>query len=85
MSGRPTTVNASFERPTCASIRTARGKERPDRMEAAGDAFHDRVADGFRELAGGAPDWWIVIDGTGSVDDVAVRVRAALDAWIDRD
>ena len=49
----------------------------PDRMEAAGSAFHDRVADGYRRLAAANPARWVVVDGTGSVDEVAARVAAA--------
>ena len=47
----------------------------PDRMEAAGQAFHDRVAEGYRTLAADNPGRWIVVDGTGPVDEVAARVR----------
>ena len=47
----------------------------PDRMEAAGQAFHDRVAEGYRTLAADNPGRWIVVDGTGTVDEVAARVR----------
>jgi dTMP kinase len=52
-----------------------------DRMEAEGDEFHRRVADGYRELAAADPDRWIIIDGTGAVDEVAERVREAFDKW----
>jgi dTMP kinase len=48
-----------------------------DRMEGAGDAFHRRVAEGFRDQAA-ASDNWVVVDGTGSVDEVAARVEAAV-------
>lgn len=48
----------------------------PDRMEAAGQAFHDRVADGYRKLAADNPGRWVVVDGTGTVDEVAARVMA---------
>ena len=48
---------------------------RLDRVEAAGDAFHRRVVEGFRALAGADPHRWVVVDGTGSVDEVATRVR----------
>lgn len=52
----------------------------PDRMELAGDAFHRRVAAGYRALAASSPTRWVVVDGSGSVDEVAARVRAAVDA-----
>jgi dTMP kinase len=53
----------------------------PDRLEAAGEAFHARVADGFKELAAAEPDRWRVVDGSASVDDVELAVLAAYDAW----
>jgi len=53
-----------------------------DRMEAAGDDFHARVAEGYRRMAGAHPDRWLVVDGDGSVDEVAARVRDAVDAWL---
>ena len=53
------------------------GTER-DRMEGVGDGFHGRVVAGFRSLAAADPDRWVVLDGTGSVDDVAERVWTAV-------
>ncbi|MCB1014571.1 MAG: dTMP kinase [Acidimicrobiales bacterium] len=49
-----------------------------DRMEGAGDGFHERVAAGFRALAAADPDRWVVVDGTGPVDEVAERVWNAV-------
>ncbi|MEA2702791.1 MAG: dTMP kinase [Actinomycetota bacterium] len=49
-----------------------------DRMEAAGDAFHRRVAAGYRALAAADPDRWIVVDGVGSIEEVAARVWHAV-------
>lgn len=51
----------------------------PDRMELAGASFHRRVADGYRALAAASPTW-VVVDGSLPVDEVAIRVRAAVDA-----
>jgi dTMP kinase len=53
------------------------GAER-DRMEEVGDGFHQRVVAGFRALAAADPDCWVVVDGTGTVDEVADRVWAAI-------
>ncbi len=49
-----------------------------DRFEAAGDAFHQRVLDGFRTMAALEPERWITIDGRGTIDDVEASIRAAL-------
>jgi dTMP kinase len=47
-----------------------------DRMEGEGRAFFDRVAAGFASLAAADPARWRVVDGTGNIDEVAVRVAA---------
>jgi len=51
-----------------------------DRMEAAGDDFHRRVSAGYRALAAADPERWRVVDGSGSVDEVAARVNDAFGA-----
>jgi dTMP kinase len=43
---------------------------RPDRLESAGDDFHRRVTEGFRELAAADRDRWVVVDGTLGIDEV---------------
>ena len=63
-------------------VAEVRRKDPPDRMESAGDAFHARVAKGFRALAAEEPTRWLVVDGTGAVDEVADRVRARFDEWL---
>jgi dTMP kinase len=45
-----------------------------DRMEAEDRAFHDRVASGYRALATARPSRWVVVDGRGSIEEVAGRV-----------
>ena len=49
-----------------------------DRLEAVGDEFHGRVADGYRALAAADPEGWAVVDGAGTVDEVFARVLAAV-------
>lgn len=51
---------------------------RPDRMEAAGDEFHRLVADGYRRQAAADPERWVVVDGHGTIDEVADRVSKVL-------
>ena len=53
-----------------------------DRLERAGDDFHRRVHDGYLALAAASPERWVVVDGSGAVEDVAARVDAAVDAWL---
>jgi dTMP kinase len=45
-----------------------------DRFESESQAFHARVRDGYRTLAGEDPERWVVIDGAGTVAEVAQRV-----------
>jgi dTMP kinase len=47
-----------------------------DRLESEGSAFHERVIAGFRALAADDPELWVVVDGAGSVEEVADRVWA---------
>jgi dTMP kinase len=52
-----------------------------DRLEAAGDEFHQRVAGGFRELAASCPETWRVIDGSRAVDEVSAEVMEVVSAF----
>ncbi|MEI7622382.1 MAG: dTMP kinase [Actinomycetes bacterium] len=52
--------------------------ESRDRMEAEPAAFHAAVINGFRAQAAAEPDRWVVIDGSGSIDEVAMAISAAV-------
>ncbi|MGR3199748.1 MAG: dTMP kinase, partial [Paracoccus sp. (in: a-proteobacteria)] len=59
----------------------ARGNARggsEDRFESLGLQFQERLALGFRALADEYPGRVALIDGSGSTEQVATRVRAAL-------
>ena len=49
-----------------------------DRFEAAGDAFHERVIGGFREMAAADPAHWITVAAVGSIQNVGEQIAAAL-------
>jgi dTMP kinase len=49
-----------------------------DRIEQAGEEFHARVAAAYRDLAAADPQRWLVVDGRGSIDEVARRLQAAV-------
>lgn len=49
-----------------------------DRIEAETTEFHRRVLEGYRALAEQHPDQWVVIDGSGPVDEVAEAVYAVV-------
>jgi len=60
-----------------AADRLARRADGVDRIEGAGAAFFSKVDEGYRALAVAHPDVWRVIDGSGTEDEVAVRVAEA--------
>ncbi|HXQ62556.1 MAG TPA: dTMP kinase [Acidimicrobiales bacterium] len=49
-----------------------------DRLESLGDDFQERVRSGYLSLAAADPGRWVVVDGTGEVDEVAGRLTAAV-------
>ena len=51
-----------------------------DRFESAGDQFHQDVLAGFRAMAADEPERWVVVDGTGTPDEVEQRVWQAVSA-----
>jgi dTMP kinase len=53
------------------------GKDQ-DRVERAGEQFHQRVRDGYLALAHAEPHRWLVVDGTGSMDAVEKVIVAEL-------
>jgi dTMP kinase len=60
------------------ALATSRRCATPDRIEAEGDGFLGRVADGYRDLAGMFPDRVRLVDGTGTRDEVHARVLDAV-------
>jgi dTMP kinase len=62
--------------PANESVRRTGGAR--DRIEDAGSEFHERVADGFAAQAAAEPDRWVVVDATGTKDQVTASVLAAV-------
>ena len=54
-------------------VAAVRQGDDPDRLEREGAQFHAAVRRAYREL--GAERGWIVLDATGSVDEIAEVVR----------
>ena len=50
-----------------------------DRIEQAGYAFQAAVVAAYSEMATADPDRWLVVDGNGTVEEVAARVAAAVE------
>ena len=59
-------------------VAAARHAGPPDRLEQAGEQFHDRVARGYRALASADANHWVTIDGSGAPDEVEAAVWAAV-------
>lgn len=57
--------------------RRAAGRSGEDRIERAGAAFHERVAEAYRLLADTEPQT-VRLDGTGEPEAVQQRIRSAL-------
>jgi dTMP kinase len=64
--------------PAVVTARLAGRAGAPDRFERQDDGFFARVDAGFAALAAADPDRWRVVDGDGTVDEVARRVLAAV-------
>ena len=58
-------------------VAAARQGTEPDRLEREGAQFHAAVRRAYRDLA--PARGWVVVDANATVDDVAARVRAAID------
>lgn len=58
--------------------RRLRGRGAADRIESAGAGFMARAAEGYRELARRSPERFVVVDASGSEDEVAALVEAAV-------
>jgi len=67
-------VNIGFQR---VSLRGA-----VDRIEREAQAFHERVRQGFLELAHREPERITIVDGMHSVETVAGAIRARVDAFL---
>jgi dTMP kinase len=62
-----------------AEVAAARMKGPLDRMEQQGAAFHHRVRQGFLAEAARSPAEIVVVDATGTVDEVWQRIREAVE------
>jgi dTMP kinase len=68
--------------PDIAALR--RGTDH-DRIERAGPDFHRRVVEGYRTLAREQADRWVVVDGSGAIEEVEALVWSAImSRWPER-
>jgi dTMP kinase len=45
-------------------------------------AFHERVREGYRKMAAADPEHWHVLDGSGSLEEVAEEISRVVDALL---
>ena len=55
-----------------------------NRLDREPLAFHARVRERYLELAGAEPERWVVLDATGSADDLEARAWASIEARLGR-
>jgi len=69
-----------FDLPVAEGLERAHARAGAEmRFESKGQAFHERLREGFLAIARGEPGRCVVIDATGSLDEVEARVWAAVD------
>ncbi len=61
------------------ATRIAQRPGRADRYESLDPGFHERVAQGYAELAAAEPERFVTLSGIGEVEDVASRVWTAVE------
>jgi dTMP kinase len=69
-------LNVLIEVPV--DVASARRTGSDDRFEEEGRQFQQRVAEGYRRLAAESPATWLVVDGTGPVEEVAETVLSGV-------
>ena len=67
-----------------APLAANRRGENLDRIEKAGDDFHSRVMSAYRVMATDDPERWIVINGSGTVDEVSRQVIDQVEARLEK-
>jgi dTMP kinase len=72
-----------IDTPTEVLERRMRGRQL-DRFEREGDRFHARVRDGFKAMAAADPVHWVVVDGSGGMEEVGGNIRRAVTEWFER-
>ncbi len=73
-------MNVLVDVPLALSRERVRSRDKGDRLEQSEEDFHDRVRRGYLTLAGADDTRWVVIDGVGTVSEVAARVYDAITA-----
>lgn len=54
----------------------------PDRIESETLDFHQRVRQGYLEIAANDPSRIKVVDASGTIDDICTRIRGTVESWL---
>jgi dTMP kinase len=71
-----------LELPQGVAARRLDARGGADRMEAKGDAYHDRVVAAFAALAEAEPERYRRVDASGDAEEVTKRLLAALEGLL---
>ncbi|MBX7136499.1 MAG: dTMP kinase [Oligoflexia bacterium] len=63
--------------------RSTTGTPGADKFEDEKLDFHQRIRDGFLQIAGKRPEQFVILDGSKSAGEVAAAARPALISWLD--
>lgn len=58
------------------AVGASRFTDAPDRLERAGDEFHQRTRRTYLEMADAEPSRWIVVNAEGTIPEIAAEMRA---------
>jgi dTMP kinase len=78
--GRQPDLTLWFDLPPALAAQRRAGAREADRLEQESVAFFDRVAAAYGERAAAQPQRFVRIDASGSIEQVARTLHAALDA-----
>lgn len=81
--GRAPDLTLVFDLPAEVGLARA-GKDGFDRIEAAGQAFHQRVSAGYREIAAKEPERVRLVDASGTPDEVEANLWAILEPHLQK-
>lgn len=65
--------------PATEGLARARGRSAADKLERESNDFHEKVRSAFRYLSESDPHRYVVVDATGSADEIAGTVLAAVE------
>lgn len=83
MKGRWPDVVILLDVPAEVGVQRRAARSINDHYEASGEALQSRVVEGYRTLAAADPERWSVVDGTGTVEDVAERIWKVVEPSLD--